>query len=190
MTAGAAALQWDSFTDKSQGKWRLPLLAPIFAINFGTTQCCTLLAGYTSIGIAGICHLALSLAVWALVKLKASARGTAIGIAAAAGIASSYTWGTVLPLWSTIFFCAVASGYRRVRDFVVLALAAAISVVPYVLCLRKVTEDIHVHQATVSVPSLQIVVNLLGRPLCDAIGLVNGPLMQSQTAGSIGLALT
>ncbi|MCA9816008.1 MAG: hypothetical protein H6677_09070 [Candidatus Obscuribacterales bacterium] len=166
--------------------WLLPILA--FFI-FSNSQ----VALYTYPGAAlpiGISLFGQALAIWALARFKTS--WTAVLVATAGGLISSYSWGIGPITWLTILAYYLYFRQFDFRRFLALLSGAGLSAIPYVMSFfasAGSTGATDAQKTIISFFNLKTIVNLLGWPLAKDIATATDNLPEARFAGSIGLVI-
>lgn len=178
-------LQWDLLRYRLVGSdgskvWSIPsllLLLAVSAINFGVTQYSILLTGIWCLGSAGICHLGLTLSLWAIFRLRDSRPGLALSVMILAAIVASWSCGVAIPIAATLLFALIASGMRRKWHLGCWAIAVVLCVSPYVY-FRLISG--HLGAAAFSKFSISFFASILGRSLCNSIGTDFGEMLEAE----------
>ncbi|MEZ4544107.1 MAG: hypothetical protein R3C24_09415 [Cyanobacteriota/Melainabacteria group bacterium] len=166
--------------------WLLPVIS--FFI-FSNSQ----VSLYTYPGAAlpiGISLFGQSLAIWALARFKTS--WTAVLVATAGGLISSYSWGIGPITWLTILAYYLYLRQFDFRRFLTLLSGAGLSAIPYVMSLfagAESTGAVDPQKTIVSLFNLKTIVNLLGWPLAKDIAAATDNLPEARFAGSLGLVM-
>ncbi|HMP50283.1 MAG TPA: hypothetical protein PKD05_01870 [Candidatus Melainabacteria bacterium] len=166
--------------------WLLPLLSFFFFSNSQVSL-------YTYPGAAlpiGISLFGQALAIWALARFNTS--WTAVLVATAGGLISSYSWGIGPITWLTILIYYLYLREFNWKRFITLLCGAGLSAIPYVMSFfaREGSTGATDPQATiVSFFNLKTIVNLLGWPLANEIATATDNLPEARFAGTIGLVI-
>ncbi|GEM_PF-1714478 len=95
-----ALLLADLIAGRSTNKWtRCAIAGGVASLVFAMSQTCIMIYGEASIAI-GLCLLGFTFALWALCKFGRTPQSLAL--MCAGGVVSSYSFGNVLPCWSTL----------------------------------------------------------------------------------------
>jgi len=202
----------DLLTHRIGSKWtRLAVSGGVFGLVFAMSQTCIMIYGEASIAI-GLSLLGFTFAVWALCKYGRTPRGLALMMLG--GVASSYSFGNLLPCWLALLvsvFLLPARGWvqqweRNTRRSTVknglngllvnrkVALAywsigALVSFAPYYFFLAQRAPGNPELTKTFGLFDPVFVLNALGRPFAKDMGLNYGRLLGAEISAGILVAL-
>jgi hypothetical protein len=134
----------------------------------------------------GLSNLGTALGVWGLTRYRG--KMVAVWLAAGSAIVATMSNASGFALWPAFLIGMWLLGFRRARQFVVLSLGAAISILPY-LSFLFMSRTPSASSKFVSLFRPVLILDILGRPLANGIGSDYGPLPMAEVAASIGVIL-
>lgn len=180
-----ALLIWDMVGQGRSREWRLAALGMISALVFSMTQAAVYFFGQACYPVS-LTTLGFTLALWGIWKFKNDWRGSAIMFFG--GVGAALSMGNVPPCWFALLVGLVLYGYSRKQwpTYLVWFVGAVVSMAPY---LNYFFGKSHAMSGTATAISVPFMVNLLGRPFANQVGLSVGRLPQAEYSGITGLVL-
>ncbi len=178
-------LLWDLVAGDQRKEWRLLLFGVVLTLVFSMTQASVHFFGQACYPVS-LTTLGFTVALWGLLRFKNDWRGTALMLVG--GIGSALSMGNVPPCWFVLLLGLVAYGYRVKRWPVYLAWAvgSVLSIAPY---LHFLVAKSNALENTQHAFSWIFMINLLGRPFANQVGLVVGRLPMAEFMGVTGLLM-
>jgi len=180
-----AFLLWDIVARDQRKHWRPLLLGMILAFIFSMTQASVHFFGQACFPVS-LTTLGFTMALWGLLRFRRDWRGPALMVAG--GIGSAASMGNVVPCWCALLAALFLYGYRLNKWPVYAAwlLGAIVSVAPYAYFLlgRSSSAGQTSHGL-----DLIFIINLLGRPFANQVGLQVGRLPMAEYVGVVGLVV-
>lgn len=176
-------LIWDIVASSQRKEWRLLLLGAVLALVFSMTQASVHFFGQACYPVS-LTTLGFTVALWGIFRFKSDWRSVLFMLAGGIGAAASM--GNVVPCWSALLAGLILYGYRLNRWPVYAAwlAGAAVSIAPYVYFLFGHARAAgQIHHAL----DLTFIINLLGRPFANQVGLEVGRLPMAEFVGIFGL---
>lgn len=178
-----------ALTKSIQGvkNWERWLLLPVLAaLVFSLSQISTY--EHTMSAIAGgLSQLGFALGLWALTRFPGQWR--ALALMAIGGVAATLSSGAGLIMWPSFLVGLILLGFRKVGHYVFLFAAAVLSAMPYLFFLvlypRQTTRP---HATLLSAFDYLFVIDAIGRPFINGIGLNYSRIEISLLIGSLGIA--
>jgi hypothetical protein len=162
-------------------RWALlPLLS---ALVFSTSQISTFTFGDSSLQM-GLSQVGFVGGLAGLMSFRG--RPAAVVAMALGGLIASWSWGGGTLVWPVFLAGMWVIGVRRVSNYLVVLLCAALAAAPYVYFLF-VAPKAPGNTILISIFNGRPLLNVLGRPLTAAIGGRYGALAESEWPAGIGL---
>ncbi len=211
-----AVLLADLIAGRSSDKWhRCAVMGVVASLVFAMSQTCIMIYGEASIAI-GLCLLGFTFALWSLCKYGRTPRG--LMLMSAGGILSCYSFGNVVPCWTTLFlaiFLLPARGWthhwnsKKLRKngdsdgepsdigffvnrkvaFGYWLLGTVVSLLPYYVFLSQRSIANPELTKTFGLFEPSFLIQALGRPFAKNMGMVYGQLSGADTATWILLGM-
>lgn len=166
-------------------KWRPLLFGIVLALVFSMTQASVHFFGQACYPVS-LTTLGFTIALWGILRFQNDWRGVFLMLAG--GISSAASMGNVPPCWFALLLGLVFYGYGVNRWPVYLAwlAGAALSMAPYLYFAVANSSYLSHSQNAIS---LTFIVNLLGRPFSNQVGLIVGRLPMAEYIGIAGLVM-
>lgn len=178
-----AILIWDIVAGHQKKEWRPLLLGAVLALVFSMTQASVHFFGQACYPVS-LTTLGFTVALWGILRFKNDWRSTIFMLAGGVGAAASM--GNVVPCWCALLAGLFLYGYRINRWPVYFAwlAGAAVSIAPYLYFLfGRASAAGQTHHGI----DLIFIINLLGRPFANQVGLQVGRLPMAEFVGVAGL---
>lgn len=178
-------LLWDLVAEGHKKEWRPLLFGIVLALVFSMTQASVHFFGQACFPVS-LTTLGFTVALWGILRFQNDWRGVCLMLAGGVGAAASM--GNVPPCWFALLLGLVFYGYgvNRWPVYSAWLAGAALSMAPYLyFVLAKPAYLSHSENAISGI----FVVNLLGRPFANQVGLNVGRLPMAEFIGIAGLVM-
>jgi uncharacterized membrane protein YecN with MAPEG domain len=164
---------------------RLVLWPALAALIFSMTMISAFEFDFIAIEF-GLAKLGLALGVWALAKWPG--RWPGVLVMALGGLIASFSFATGLATWPVFLIGMVLLDFRKLVHYITWLAACALGAAPYVIF--GFFGSYPAERTTVrSLFNPRFLLNIIGRPLANRIGLEGGPLPMAEWAGTAGILL-
>jgi hypothetical protein len=175
-------------SDQGGKRWERWLLWPLLAaLVFSVSHISSYEHALTAIA-GGLSQLAFALGVWGLIRFPGKWRG--VVLMAIGGVVATLSSGAGLVMWPSFLLGLILLGFRKVGHYAFWLSAATLSVLPYVFFLfLDPQQNTRQHSTLLSTFNYLFVIDTLGRPFVNGIGLNYSRMPISVWIGSLGIAL-
>lgn len=180
-----ALLLWDLVAKGHRKEWQPLIFGVVLALVFSMTQASVHFFGQACYPVS-LTTLGFTIALWGISRFQNDWRGVALMLAGGIGAAASM--GNVPPCWFALFLGLVLYGYsvKRWAVYVAWLAGAALSIAPY--AYFAIAKPAYLSSAQHGI-SWIFMVNLLGRPFSNQVGLNVGRLPMAELIGIAGMVM-
>ncbi len=178
-------LLWDLVAKGHKKEWRPLIFGIVLALVFSMTQASVHFFGQACYPVS-LTTLGFTIALWGILRFQNDWRGVCLMLAG--GVGSAASMGNVPPCWFALLLGLVFYGYgvKRWPVYSAWIAGAALSMAPYLyFMLAKPAYLSHSQNAI----SGTFIINLLGRPFANQVGLSVGRLPMAEFIGIAGLIM-
>ncbi|HWX40581.1 MAG TPA: hypothetical protein VN345_05470, partial [Blastocatellia bacterium] len=158
---------------------RLALWPALAALIFSMTMITSFEFEFITIEF-GLNRLGLALGVWALARWPAKWPG--VWLMALGGLIASFSFATGLATWPVFLIGMILLGFGKAGHYIVWLGATCLAAAPY-----AVFGWLAARSTVLSPFNFTFLVNTIGRPFANGIGLESGRIRMGELAGAIGL---
>ncbi|MBA3994411.1 MAG: hypothetical protein C0469_12855 [Cyanobacteria bacterium DS2.3.42] len=180
-----ALLLWDLVARGHKKEWQPLIFGVVLALVFSMTQASVHFFGQACFPVS-LTTLGFTVALWGISRFQNDWRGVTLMLAGGVGAAASM--GNVPPCWFALLLGLVFYGYSVKRWPVYLAwlAGAVVSIAPY--AYFAMAKPAYLSSAQHGI-SWIFMINLLGRPFANQVGLNVGRLPMAEYIGIAGLVM-
>ncbi|MEJ5310792.1 MAG: hypothetical protein WHX52_13585 [Anaerolineae bacterium] len=181
------ALLYDAFVHAKGQKINWVLWPMLSALIFSVSQMNVFTFGFTNIHMM-LNQLGVALGVWGLARFPN--RWVGVLCVSCGGIIAALSWGVGVMAWPALSIGLLLAQFRRGAHYGVWTLSGALAALPYIVFMFLQPTPAAVKSFTVvSWFNTSFILNALGRPFVNGIGMNVGPILLAELSGGGGIIL-
>jgi hypothetical protein len=180
-----AVLIWDVLAGNYSRRWSAFLFGAVLALVFSMTQASIHFFGQACYPVS-LTTFGFTLALWGIYRFRNDWRGPVLMLIG--GISAALSMGNVPPCWFALLVGLVLFGYgiKRWPVYLVWTVGLAASLAPYAHFLYGHTNALSAKEHS---NYWLFIINLLGRPFSNEVGMQVGRLPMAEYIGTAGLIM-
>ncbi len=180
-----AALIWDVLARNHDKKWSALIFGVVLALVFSMTQASVHFFGQACYPVS-LTTLGFTIALWGIYRFKNDWRGPALMFLG--GVGAALSMGNVPPCWLALLVGLVSFGYgiSRWPVYLVWLVGVTASLAPYAHFLFGHSNPLSANEHS---NYWIFIINLLGRPFSNQVGMQVGRLPMAEFIGIAGLIM-
>jgi hypothetical protein len=180
-------LLYDAFAHTKEQRMNWVLWPMLSALIFSVSQMNVFTFGFTNIHMM-LNQLGLALAVWGLARFPNQWVG--VLCVSCGGIIAALSWSGGVMAWPALFIGLILAQFRRGAHYGVWAASGSLAAFPYIVFMFLQPTSAAVKNFTVvSWLNISFILNALGRPFVNGIGMNAGPILLAELSGGGGIIL-
>lgn len=181
------ALLYDAFVHAKEHRVNWVLWPLLSALIFSVSQMNVFTFGFTNIHMM-LNQLGVALGVWGLARFPH--RWIGVLCVSCGGIIAALSWSGGVMAWPALFIGLILAQFRRSAHYGVWAVSGVLAALPYIVFMFLHPTSAAVKSFTiVSWLNTSFILNALGRPFVNGIGMNAGPILLAELSGGGGIIL-